>query len=148
MPLSIPLKFDNQHGFERETHTTESIKQFIELLVSCHLGVCSSNPSFGFIFKNCRFENFDEKKGSIATPENTDIITPSHTFKIKGNSGNFNTFARELKEQLSIFEPRLRDINIKMEYYAVTKKIELKIKGFVIDKTIEKFEHTIFIHVW
>ncbi len=148
MSLKIPLQFNPQRGFEKDTSTSDSIRNIINLIVNTAISSCTSSPSFGFALKNYQFEIFDEKKGTIALHPNTTFVSPSYKLKIQGNSRDFNTFANELKEQIIQYEPRLRDVNVQMDYTQVDKNIKISIKGFIMEKTIEKFEHIINQHVW
>ena len=65
MFIKIPFQITNGN-IDTEVNLKKSVDNFIDLLVSSHLGHFKSDPEFGFVFKNFSFENFDEKKGTIA----------------------------------------------------------------------------------
>ena len=149
MYLSVPLHTRIAGGLERDTKDVDSIKSFIELLVRTPKGSCESDPDFGFVFKSFRFENFNEERGVLYSSSNDDTSTAVYyKRKIQGRSINSNTFAHDLKKSIERYEPRLRQVNVSMEYTQKEKIILLTIRGVVGDTISETFSHKIKIHVW
>ena len=64
MNILIPLSLANGR-LGRTERLKQSIDSFIELLLTTPRNGCVSDPKFGFLFNNLRFEIFDEKDGSI-----------------------------------------------------------------------------------
>lgn len=150
MFISIPLSIDinNHTGFNKEADIRLSIKSFLDLLVSSYQGSSDADPQFGFIFKNFRFENFNEDKGVLFSANADDNYAIFHKHKIHGRSTNLNTFAHDLKKSIEKYENRLSNVNVDMKYVTVEKMIYIEITGLVGQEIKEKFSHTIPIHVW
>lgn len=148
MYTAIPFTIQKSEGIRKETDPKESIRSFLELLVSSPQGSCVADPEFGFIFKNFRFENFNEDKGVLysSNPEKEPSMYYKH--KVHGRSVNVNTFAFDLKKSIEHYEPRLRQVKVNMEYRMHEKTVVLTVSGVVGEKIPEKFEHKIKIHVW
>ena len=62
--LQIPLSI-NKTGFRRDADLKESITNAIEMLLQTPLGANPSDPHYGFIFNNFRFEIFNEDEGTV-----------------------------------------------------------------------------------
>ena len=148
MSITIPLKFVPHKGIGRDIDEASSIRSFIELMVSTPKGSCVSDPEFGFVFKNFRFENFNEERGVISPPENQTGVSPLYRRKVHGRSINNNTFAHDLKRMIEQYEPRLRSPKVVMEYHQKEKTIILTISGTIGEGFPEPFSHQIKIHVW
>lgn len=148
MFTSIPLKIEKGHGFCRNQNLDESIKSFIELIVSCPSGAYSADPDFGFVFKNFRFHAFNEEKGVLFSREPEKETSEFYKYKIQGHGVNFNTFAHELKISIERFEPRIRNVKVRMDYSPINRVIDIVVSGKTNDNLLEIFEHTIKMHVW
>jgi hypothetical protein len=149
MFVKIPFKINN--GFiESENNIEKSINQFLKLLVSSHYGSFSPDYNFGFGFKNFRFENFDEKKGTIMNYKNSpDIINEAdYKKKISDTSQNINNFAYDLKKSIDKYEPRLRNVRVTMQYKPEFKTIYLKIKGEIVTEKLANYVQDISFRVW
>lgn len=148
MNTSLPLKIEKGKGLKKESDVKESVRSFLELLVSCPVGSCEADPEFGFVFKNFRFENFNEDKGVLYSPNPDGEVSDFYKYKIHGRGVNLNTFAHELKCSIAKYEPRLREPWVNMEYKSLEKTIVFTIRGIIGDTMTEKFEHKIKMHVW
>ena len=148
MFTSIPLKIEKGQGLRRNQTITDSIKSFIEVIVSSPMGSFAADPDFGFVFKNFRFQIFNEEKGILFSPEPEKETSEYYKYKVQGHGVNFNTFAHELKESIEQYEPRLKLVKVSMEYSSVERIINIKVTGMTNDKLFEKFEHEIKMHVW
>ena len=147
MYITIPFTIQRT-GIQKVADEKESIRDFLDLLVSTPHGGCAADPEFGFIFKNFRFENFNEDKGVLYSSNPDKELTVYRKHKIHGRSVNVNTFAYDLKKSIECYEPRLRQVKVNMEYKTIEKMVVLNISGLVGEKITEKFEHQIKIHVW
>lgn len=141
---SLPLKIEKGKGFCRQLSVTDSIKAFIDIIVSTPVGIFSADPDFGFVFRNFRFQNFNEEKGVLYSVEPDKEVSEFYKYKIQGQGVNFNTFAHELKISIEKYEPRLRDVKVSMEYSSVNRVIDIIVTG----KASDDFEHKINMHVW
>lgn len=162
MYISIPLSLQkNERGataagvtrigdvvFARSIDVADSIRSFIELLVNTPLGSYSPDSEFGFVFKNFRFQIFNEEKGVLYSSDPDNEISDYYKYKIQGHGVNFNTFAHELKMSIEKYEPRLKRVRVNMEYSSTSKNIDIVVTGKINDKISEDFEHIIKMHVW
>ena len=148
MSISIPIRLTSASGLVREQDVSMAIRQFLELLVSTPCGSCESDPEFGFVFKNYRFENFNEDKGVLSSSGDEIFQSVYYKRKIQGRSINSNTFAHELKKSIEKYEPRLRQVRVNMEYRRLEKTVVLTVNGVIGEKITEPFMHQIKIHVW
>ena len=123
----------------------KSLDQFIDALVATPAGHCKSAPEFGFIFKNFGFENFDEKKRTVAYMSDED---PLRDYKITGTSKNQRNFAHELKKTIETFEPRLRVNEVTMDYDTERHNVRLSIIGEILGEKTQAYSHEINFNVW
>lgn len=147
----VPFHFGNKTGIAKTNDVKLSIASFLELLVSCPQGECESEPEFGFMLKNFRFENVNEERGVLysANTNNADDSNNYYFYKIHGRSNNGQkTFALDLKKCIERYEPRLKQVKVNIEYLRLKKTVILTIKGKVGENISEDFEHSIKIHVW
>jgi hypothetical protein len=144
--LKIPLDFSSGSFYEKnwklpernEEHSDKSIKEsiddFIELLITSSNGAFKPDTRFGFSLKNCQFENAnskDEIKGK----------------KIGGKSDNANNYAKDLEKTITLFEPRLQNLEIKTDFDKKQSKIAISITGMITDTNIE-YKRDIEFHIW
>lgn len=122
-----------------------SIDSHIELLLSTPEGGCVSDPEFGFVFNNLRFEIFDENEGVVL---NSDSDHSSlYEKKISGTSRNVNTFAVELKRQIEKYEQRLSEVQVTMSYIREHRKIYITVRG-TIGETQAEYQYQTSLNVW
>lgn len=151
MYLKVPFTIEKNGSIAKTNDVKSSIASFLELLVSCPQGACETEPDFGFVLKNYRFENVNEERGVLysANANNIDNSIDYYSYKIHGRSNNGQkTFAMDLKKIIERYEPRLRQVKVNMEYRRLNKIVIITITGIVGDNIGEKFEHIIKIHVW
>lgn len=146
--ISIPLQITGK-GFLREESLDKSIAQSISMLLQTPCQSCVSDPQYGFVFKNLRFEIFNESDGTIYN--SMDDISANekrlYNMKASGSSKNVNTFASELKAAIVKYEPRLSDINTTMTYVREEKKIYITVNG-VITETGKEYSYNTIIRIW
>ena len=130
---------------EQEEDLKKSVDSFIDLLVSTQFGQFKADPDFGFIFKNHRFENFDEKKGTIATRNENEQLKE---LKIEGTSKNPMNFANALKRNIEEYEKRLLVKEVVMEYDKKRHNIKLLILGALRAERQIPYSHEINFYVW
>ena len=86
--LSIPLNVVKS-GFEREKKLKKSLDESLFLLLTTPRYNNISDPEFGFVFNNMRFEIFDEHEGVIYNSGDTIYergIKDLYNKKISGSS--------------------------------------------------------------
>mgnify|MGYP002516215880 FL=1 len=130
MITRIPLKV-NRGALEAYTRIEDSIDANIKLLLTTPLGSCVSDPNFGFILNNLRFEIFNENEGVVLNSIEDDN-SELYEKKISGSSRNINTFAIELKQLIEHYEPRIEDVLVTMSYVREHRKIYITVKGQII----------------
>lgn len=147
--LSIPLEVKKK-GFAREKSLKKSLDESLYMLLTTPRYNNMSDPEYGFVFNNMRFEIFDEHEGVIYNSGDTMYdrgIKDVYNKKISGSSKNMNTFAAELKEVVKNYEKRLSDVAVTMTYIREERMIYVTIKG-VITQTKEDYVFTSTLRVW
>lgn len=148
--LQIPLSI-NKTGFRRDADLKESITNAIEMLLQTPLGANPSDPHYGFIFNNFRFEIFNEDEGTVYESVRDTSTAAAHNAyydkKISGTSKNVNTFAIDLKNAIDIYEPRLENVNVSMSYVRKERQIYIRIRG-IISSTQEPYTYDTSIRTW
>ena len=145
MITRIPLKV-NRGALAAYTRIEDSIDANIKLLLTTPLGSCVSDPNFGFILNNLRFEIFNENEGVVLNSIEDDN-SERYEKKISGSSRNINTFAIELKQLIEHYEPRIEDVLVTMSYVREHRKIYITVKG-QISETEEPYQYQTNIRVW
>lgn len=146
--ISIPLQINNK-GFLREESLDKSIAQSISMLLQTPCQSCVTDPQYGFVFKNLRFEIFNESDGTIYNSMDNIPTNDRRLYNMKasGSSKNVNTFASELKAAIDKYEPRLSDVNATMTYIREEKKIYISVNG-VITETGKEYSYNTIIRIW
>ena len=144
MSISIPLTV-HRNRLQPVVALKESIDAFIELLMTTPEGGCTSDPEFGFIFNNLRFEIFDETEGVVLNSDNEQSWL--YEKKISGSSRNVNTFAVELKQQIEKYEQRLSEVAVTMSYIREHRKIYITVRG-KITETQAEYQYQTNLSVW
>ena len=147
--LSIPLQVKKK-GFAREKSLKKSLDESLYMLLTTPRYNNMSDPEYGFIFNNMRFEIFDEHEGVIYNSGDTIYdrgIKDVYNKKISGSSKNMNTFAAELKEVVKNYEKRLSDVAVTMTYIREERLIYVTIKGVII-QTKEDYVFTSTLRAW
>ena len=147
--LSIPLEVKKK-GFAREKSLKKSLDESLYMLLTTPRYNSLSDPEYGFVFNNMRFEIFDEHEGVIYNSGDTIYdrgIKDIYNKKISGSSKNMNTFAAELKEVVKNYEKRLSDIAETMTYIREERMIYVTVKGIII-QTKEEYVFTSTLRVW
>lgn len=144
MDVRIPLGVQKGRLWKAQDVKT-SIDSYIELLMTTPEGGCVSDPEFGFIFNNLRFEIFDENEGVVL---NSDLEHSAiYEKKISGSSRNINTFAVELKRLIEKYEKRLSDVLVTMSYIREHRKIYITVRGTIIETKAE-YKYQTTLNVW
>ncbi len=147
--LSIPLEVKKK-GFAREKSLKKSLDESLYMLLTTPRYNNMSDPEYGFVFNNMRFEIFDEHEGVIYNSGDTMYdrgIKDVYNKKISGSSKNMNTFAAELKEVVKNYEKRLNEVAVTMTYIREERLIYVTIKGVII-QTKEDYVFTSTLRVW
>jgi len=111
-----------------------SIGDFIKLLVGSPYGSFKPDARFGFSLENCHFQN----------PNSKDEIQGK---KIGGKSDNINNYAKDLEKSIKLFEPRLRNVEVRTEYDKTKSKISIAVSGVVIE-TKKDYNQNIEFFIW
>ena len=143
MNIGIPLTI--RKGRLGNENRKDSIDSHIELLLSTPEGGCVSDPEFGFVFNNLRFEIFDENEGVVLNSDSDQSAL--YEKKISGTSRNVNTFAVELKRQIEKYEQRLSEVQVTMAYIREHRKIYITVRG-IISETRAEYQYQTSLHVW
>ena len=130
---------------EQETDIKKSVDRFIDLLIATPMGHFKADPDFGFVFKNFRFENFDEKKRTIVYRKADD---PMNDYKITGTSKNPKNFAYALKRNIEMYEPRMEVSEVTMDYDSKKHNVKLLISGQIKGDKMLKYSHEVNFYVW
>lgn len=141
MFIKIPFQITNGN-IDTEVNLKKSVDNFIDLLVSTHLGHFKSDPEFGFVFKNFSFENFDKKKGTIANS------ISFFDYKISESSKNPQNFAYILKKNIETYEKRIELHEITMNYNRTKRNIKLCVFGKLKTDQRPDYKHEINFHIW
>ncbi len=140
--FKIPLNFSQGNFYKKncqvsdkdaEKNIEKSIADFILLLVKSRNGSFKPDVRFGFSLKNCHFENTDSN----------DEIDEK---KIRGKSDSFN-YAKDLKEAIMQFEPRLQNPKVEIDFDKEHSKGTISISGTLID-TKKNYRQDIKFHIW
>ena len=148
MSIAIPLSIQ-QGALTCDQNLTQSIDNFIELLMTTSCHSCVSDPHLGFVFNNLKFEIFNENDGVVYSSggENGTIEDTIYDKKISGSSKNINTFATELKRVINQYEKRIKDVMVTMSYIREQRKIYINIKGVIVE-TEADYRYQSEIRVW
>ena len=143
MNIGIPLNI--RKGRLGNENRKDSIDSHIELLLSTPEGGCISDPEFGFVFNNLRFEIFDENEGVVLNSDSD--RSALYEKKISGTSRNVNTCAVELKRQIEKYEQRLSEVQVTMAYIREHRKIYITVRG-IISETRAEYQYQTSLNVW
>jgi len=114
----------------------DSIDNFLDLLVVSPNGSFKADYHFGFIFQNFRYENCDSRE-------------QIRDKKLFGESVNKNNYAYDLKLTIEAYEPRLKNVQVKMHYDPKVKKVSLDILGKYEEAYTEKvYQKNISFLIW
>ena len=148
--IAIPLNITAK-GLGYVEDQKKAIDQSLTLLLATPCFSSVADPHFGFIFNNMRFEIFDENEGVVYNSSDSSSIFegPDGMYgkKISGSSKNLNTFAAELKDTISRYEPRLENLNVAMTYIRRERRIYVVVKGNITDTETE-YKYETLINVW
>lgn len=150
MNIRLPLNIEHDKLQRIETEK-ESIDRFLNVLLTSARNTCPSDPEFGFIFNNLKFEIFNEREGVVYNssdkPELLEDSAGLYKKKISGSSKNLNTFASELKNTIIEYEKRLSDVSTSMTYIREERLIYINIKGIIKAGNLP-YDYTTTLKVW
>jgi hypothetical protein len=146
--FKLPLDFSNDNFYIANSITSDrdyeaenadkyvqaSISDFIKLIIGSPYGCFKPDPRFGFSLGNCHFQN----------PNSKDEIQGK---KIGGKSDNINNYAKDLEKSIKLFEPRLKNVEVKTEYDKKNSKISIAVSGIIID-TKKEYNQNIEFFIW
>lgn len=147
MSILLPLQVKDGK-LVQASDVKAAVDAFIELLLTTPCGSCVSDPQFGFIFNNLKFEIFNENEGVIYDSEEKNGATSDlYSKKVSGTSKSINTFAIELKRAIEQYEKRLSDVSVSMAYVKKLKKIQVDVEG-TLGEMNEAYRYTTSIDLW
>jgi len=139
--FKIPLNFspENKSFYEanallQNESIGTAIRNFITLLVNSSNGSFKPDVRFGFSLKNHCFENADSE-------------AKIHEKRIGGNSENVNYYARDLKEAITQFEPRLQSPSVEIDFDKKNSQGTITVSGTSV-YTRETLSEKIKFHIW
>jgi hypothetical protein len=133
--IANSITSDNEYEEESaDKFVQTSIGDFIILLVVSPYGSFKPDARFGFSLENCHFQN----------PNSRDEIQGK---KIGGKSDNINNYAKDLEKSIKLFEPRLRNVEVRTEFDKTKSKISIAISGVVIE-TKKDYNQNIEFFIW
>lgn len=147
--ISLPLNITPK-GLEREDKLKNSLDQSVRLLLTTPRFSTPADLNFGFVFNNLRFEILNEHEGVVYDSNNTEEphgLEGLYDKKISGSSRNLNTFAAILRESLTNYEKRLKDVTVTMTYIREERLIYVSVKGVIVE-TQKDYEYSTTIKVW
>lgn len=148
--ISIPLRIDKGHLVRTEGEK-EAIDSSLALLLATACRSTVSDPNYGFIFNNLRFEIFNESEGvvydSAIGKEGFWLPGGLYDKKISGSSNNFNTFSSDLKKAIETYEKRLKKVSVSMSYVRQERKIYITVNGKIASSG-DAYRYLSVINVW
>ena len=145
--IALPLQMKNGRLI-REARTKDSIDAFLTMLISTPKYSCSPDPEFGFVLNNLRFEILSESEGVIYKGEGPDaVLTEIYGKMISGTSSSESTFAYELKEAITNYEKRLKDVKVTMTYLREERNIYINVKGLLAEDE-SPYQLTTRFRIW
>lgn len=120
---------------ERSDNINDAVTGYLNLLVGTTRYITAADPEFGFVFNNLKFENVNEREGVV------------YNRKLSGSSKNLNTYAAELQQAISCYEPRLKDVKVSMTYIREEKRIYTTVNA-VVAATQKPYQYSTAIKVW
>jgi len=147
--IRIPLELTPQ-GLERQDDVKKSIDAMLSLIITTPQFSTPSDPDFGFILNNMRFEIFDEREGVVYDSGDTGegVSVPGlYNKKVSGSSKNLNTFAAELRKSIMTYETRLSELSVNMTYIVEDRSIYISVVG-IITETETPYRYSHVMRVW
>ncbi|MBR6002035.1 MAG: hypothetical protein IK045_04150 [Bacteroidales bacterium] len=148
--ISIPLRIEKGRLLRVESEK-ESVDRSLALLMSTPCRSTVSDPDYGFVFNNMRFEIFNENEGVVydSAPgrDGFEALSGLYDKKISGTSNNLKTFSADLKAAIESYEKRLKRVSVGMNYVRQERKIHISVKG-KLASTGESYQYLSVINVW
>ena len=147
--MKYPVTVPEKDGFKK------SIDQFLDMMISSGRNSFKADDDFGFSLEDFRFEIYNPSLGMFNQPvqsENKDLIgsidDPLHSYKIVGSSINTGNFANHLKETITEYEPRLRNVEVNTEFIANGTVLVVAVKGIINDDYDTPYTYYSKIRIW
>ncbi|MCR4766202.1 MAG: GPW/gp25 family protein [Bacteroidaceae bacterium] len=147
--IALPLRVTGS-GIVKERSLKRSIDGLIDLLLTTPLFSATSDPFFGFVFNNVKFEIFNEHEGVVYDSSDTGGVyglQGLYDKKISGSSRNMNTYAAELKEAIVNYEKRLDNVTVSMTYMREERQVYVTVKGVII-ATKKEYVYRNILKIW
>lgn len=144
MNISIPLEITGKR-IRTEDNIVKSIDSSLTMLMQTPRFGFKADPKYGFVFKNLRFEMFNENEGTINSADATD--DQLYKMKVSGSSKSINTFASELQKTIMKNEPRISGVVASLTYVREEKTIYVSVEGTIVS-TAEPYKFETTIKIW
>lgn len=145
--LALPLQI-KKGRLVREIRTKQSIDDFINLLISTPKYSSSPDPEFGFVLNNLRFEILSESEGVVYKGDSSEgVISEIYGKKVSGSSSSPGTFAYDLKEAITAYEKRIKDVKVTMTYLREERNIYINVKGTLVEDE-SPYQLTTRFRIW
>jgi hypothetical protein len=133
IPIAITPNFLSENTPKK---MSDSIDNFIELIVASPNGSFKADFGFGFVFQNFRY---------VSTDANAQIGRKN----LSGLSSNRNNYAYYLKRTIEEYELRLSEVEVNMGYQSKTKTVTLDIWGIYEEDYVKKnYAKNISFIIW
>lgn len=147
--MKVPLAVAEKNGLK------PSIDAFLDLLITSGRDSFKADDDFGFSLEDYRFEIYNPSQGVITSKSRRgkkDIISsiedPMYNNKINGSSINANTFAKDLKDTIVQYEPRLKNVEVVMEFVDRGAQLLVSVKGIIDDGYDTPYIYRTNIRIW
>ena len=148
--ISIPLRIGPE-GLSRIENTKEAIDSSLTMLIATPCYSCAADPEYGFLFNNLRFEIVNEREGVVFNSGNKGRFFLDRSVlydkKLSGSSNNLNTFASDLRQSIEVYERRLGQVSVSMNYVRKDRKIYITVKGVILEDDTP-YQYVSVINVW
>lgn len=147
--MKYPVTVPEKDGIKR------SIDQFLDMMISSGRNSFKADDDFGFSLEDFRFEIYNPDVGVFNNPEQNEqknliasIDDPLHSYKIAGSGINSGTFANHLRQVITEYETRLRDVEVNTEFIANGTILVVAVKGTINDGYDTPYSFYSKIRIW
>lgn len=133
----------------------KSIDAFLELLITSGKDSFKADEDFGFALEDFRFEIYSPETGmfhSAPKKQKKDLIgsidDPIHDYKLRGSSINTGTFASHLEESIRMYEQRLKNVEVAMDFMANGTILLVSVNGIMDDGYDTPYSYYNKIKIW
>lgn len=133
----------------------KSIDAFLDLLITSGQDSFKADDDFGFALEDFRFELYSPETGMFhgdVRKQKKDLIgsieDPVHGYKIRGSSVNTDTFASHLRDSIVLYEHRLKNVEVAMDFLARGTVLLVSVNGVMDDGYDTPYTYYNKIQIW